>query len=74
MAKKVDKTEEINTKALSDNNKLLKALTDYNTQRHVKEENEPVLQSIINSFNMEYAKNVAGKSSVEILKIVRDEF
>ena len=41
--------------------------------RHVKEENEPLLDNLIDSFNSKYAKEVVGKSMTELLKFLKDK-
>ena len=53
--------EQINQKSLS---KYIKS----KNQRHVKEQNEPVLDSIIEKFTNSYAENVVADSMLKIYK------
>ncbi len=41
--------------------------------RHVKEENEPLLDDFIDSFNSKYAKEVVGESMIELVKFLKDK-
>jgi hypothetical protein len=41
--------------------------------RHVKEENEPLLDDFIDSFNSRYAKDVVGKTMTELVKFLKDK-
>lgn len=54
------------------NGKFVKNAIKQKEQRHVKEENEPVLDEIINDFQNSYAKKVVGKSMSDILKFLKD--
>lgn len=71
--KKTNEAEDKNKVIVKQNYAILNNIIKAKAQRHVKEENEPILDEIINNFNSSYAKIVASQSSIEILKFVRDE-
>lgn len=54
------------------NGKFVKNAIKQKEQRHVKEENEPVLDEIMEEFQSNYAKKVVGKSMTDILKFLKD--
>jgi len=75
--KKEEKTdrEQLDAKTLRQNQKLIEQSYKMKQNRHVKEENEPVFQGFLDSFQEKYGKEVAAKSALEILKLVQsDEF
>ena len=81
MAKKTKKEEEQeavdkqNIKTLKQNQKLIKQAYKVKANRHVKEKNEPVFDGFLEHFQTTYAKEVASRSALEILKLVQsDEF
>lgn len=67
------KLEETNKIVFSQNQIILSEITKANSNRHVEEENEPVMKDIINNFNIGYAKTVASKSMLEIINFLKDE-
>lgn len=67
------KRESLNKEIVRQNYKILLSLKKVKDNRHVKEENEPLMQTFIDDFNLNYAKNVASKSTIEILKMLKDE-
>ena len=69
-----DEKEKINAAVLKQNSVALKRLTKIKQKRHVKEENEPVFDEILDTFNQKYATGVAAASAMEILKMVKNEF
>lgn len=62
-----------NAKVLKQNDAIIKEVSQAKMKRHVKEENEPVLDEILDSFQLNYGKAVAAKSAMLILKYVKDE-
>ncbi len=54
------------------NAKFIKKSAEKKAQRHVKEENEPVLDDIIQNFQESYAKQVVGKSMTDIVNFLKD--
>lgn len=77
MAKKKTPTdqERLNLKTLKQNEKLIKLASKKKAVRHVKEANEPVFDGFLNNFQTKYAKEVASRSALEIIKLVQtDEF
>jgi hypothetical protein len=44
----------------------------HNQNRHVLEQNEPVLDSIIDDFSESYSKTVVSNSFKEIIKIIKN--
>jgi hypothetical protein len=54
------------------NGKFVKNAIKQKEQRHVKEENEPVLDEIMSEFQSNYAKKVVGKSMTDILKFLKE--
>lgn len=68
------KEEEIQkVRLISRNNKMLQKSIKMNQVRHVKEQNEPIFDSLLKKFRMKYAKEVVMNSSEEILKYIKDE-
>ena len=54
------------------NGKFIKNAIKKKNERHVKEENEPVLDDIINDFQSNYAKKVVGQSMTDIVNFLKD--
>ncbi len=79
MAKKTKKQLEeeerakVNFKTLKQNQRIIEQVHKQKMQRHVKEKNEPVFDIFLDSFQNDYAKNVAAKSALEILKLVQSD-
>lgn len=59
------KVEKLNAKFVSN-------FKENAAQRHVKEQNEPVLDQISNNFQLSYANEVVGKSMKEIVKELKN--
>lgn len=71
--KEADIWDKQNEKVLRQNNAIIKEVSETRMKRHVKEKNEPVLDDILDGFQLNYGKNVAAKSAMLILKYVKDE-
>lgn len=68
----IENIEKAQKKVEKLNGKFIKDSIKKTQQRHVKEENEPLLDMFIEDFRNSYAKNVVGNSMVEIVKIIKD--
>lgn len=64
--------EKAQKKVEKSNAKFLSAFISYNQQRHVKEQNEPVLDSIIDNFQESYSKIVVTNTIKTIKKMIND--
>lgn len=60
-----------NKRTLKENDKIISTFIKNKAKRHVKEPQEPVFSEIMGEFEMNYAKSVVSKSSLEILKILK---
>jgi hypothetical protein len=65
--------EKLNKKILKQNQKILEDKAKEKAKRHVKEQNELVFDGFLDNFEKKYGKEVAAKSSIEILKMINDE-
>lgn len=62
-------------KITKQNERIIKKNAQTRAKRHVKVKDEPVLKRLLDDFQDDYAKNVASKSAIEIIKLVKsDEF
>lgn len=59
---------------LKQNDKIINKIVNTKQKRHVKEPTEPVFKDILKDFSFNYGKLVVSKTSVEILKLVKNEF
>lgn len=59
---------------LKQNDKIINKIVNTKQKRHVKEPTEPIFKDILNSFSFNYGKLVVSRTSIEILKLVKDEF
>jgi hypothetical protein len=55
------------------NAKFVSKYINETNNRHVKEENEPLLDDFIYSFHSKYAKDVVGKTMTELVKFLKDK-
>ena len=69
-AKKIDKQ---NKKVLQQNQKMIQRVSTTKMKRHVQVDNEPAFQKLLDGFSEDYAQDVVANSSIEILKVLRDE-
>jgi hypothetical protein len=54
------------------NGKIVSHLLHSTAHRHVKEENEPMMDNFIDSFQNKYAVEVVGKTMKELVKFIKD--
>lgn len=67
--------EDSNLKTVKQNQKLIDKLAKTKAKRHVKVKNEPIFDSMLNTLQNDYAKEVVSRSSIEMLKeIDKDDF
>ncbi len=72
---KKKKAEKSKFRTLKQNQKILETASKNKQNRHVQVKDEPVLKKHLHLFQNKYAKEVAAKSALEILKEVnKDDF
>lgn len=74
MEAKKDKQSKDDNKILKQNSKILNKIVNTKEKRHVKEPTEHVFKEILKEFSFNYGKLVVSNTSVEILKLVKNEF
>jgi len=70
---KIENIEKAQKQVEKLNEKFVKNAIKKKNERHVKEENEPVLDVFLDNFRTDYAKTVVGKSMKEIVKFLKDK-
>lgn len=64
----ITEQEKINKRVLKQNFNYLKSLSREKAKRHVKEQNEPVLEDLMNDFRDDYGNTVVMVSCEEIMQ------